>query len=106
MPLVAEAGMNAAGTGWRTEKYRPWNTDRLGNSGAPPAVGQCHNLLNAGGLGTCLDSQGTLHSRGLGGTYLSGFICVRNRNSIWGIRNVVVRLVLVNILEIYRSLSH
>lgn len=53
---MAEAGMNAAGTGWRSEKHRPGTQIGLGIQELLLRWDSAKTLLNAGGLVACLDS--------------------------------------------------
>lgn len=82
--MAAKAVKLQSGTEWEATGL---DTDRLSSP--------CRRTVPR----TIVHSQGSPHSRGPGGTYLPGFICVRNRDPIGGVRNVIVRLVLVNILE-------
>lgn len=54
---MVEAGMNAAETGQRSEKHRPGTKIALGIQELLPRWDSAKPiiLLNAGGLGTCLD---------------------------------------------------
>lgn len=52
---MAEAGMNAAETGQRSEKHSPGTQIGLGIQELLPRWDSAIILLNAGGLGTCLD---------------------------------------------------